>query len=90
MKTEGDGTKILTRNGGRTEVLGTLIYNTSGIKDDQPCLAVEDASMSSAGHREVCFVGAWWKVPVFEKAAGTERKLPSQPWMTWSLLRVGK
>jgi hypothetical protein len=90
MKTEGDGTKVLTRNKGRTEILGTLIYNTSGIKDDTPCLSVEDASMSSAGHREVCFVGQWWKVPVLEKLAGAERRLASQPWLTWSLFRAGK
>jgi len=90
MKTEGDGTKVLTRNKGRTEILGTLIYNTSGIKDETPCLAVEDASMSSAGHREVCFVGAWWKVPVLERCSGVEHRLASQPWLTWSLLRVGK
>jgi hypothetical protein len=57
MKTEGDGTKVLTRRGGRTEILGTLIYNTSGIRDNHPCIAVEDGSLSSAGHQEINFGG---------------------------------
>lgn len=90
MKTEGDGTKVLTTNGGKTEILGTLIYNTSGIKDDHPCLAVEDASLSSACHQEICFVGAFWKVPAQERMNGKESRLPKRDWQGWSLLRVGK
>ena len=90
MKTEGDGTKVLTRNDGRTEILGTLIYNTSGIKDDHPCLTVENGSLSSACHQEICFSGAFWNVPVLEKLVGSEHRLPKRDWQGWSLLRAGK
>lgn len=90
MKTEGDGTKVLTVNGGRSEILGTLIYNTSGIKDDHPCLAVEDGALSSAGHQEICFVGAFWKVPALERLAGKEARVPMRDWQGWALLRAGK
>jgi len=90
LKTEAAGTKVLTRNGGVSELLGVLIYNTAGVKDDVPCLAVEDASLSCAAFREVCFTGAWWRVPVLERLAGQERKLPKKDWLTWSLLRAGK
>ncbi len=90
MKTEGDGTKVLTKNGGKTEILGTLIYNTSGIKDNHPCIAVEDGSLSSAGHQEINFGGAFWNVPALEKMGGTERTVPKRDWQGWALLRAGK
>ena len=90
MKTEDVGTKVLTKNGGKTEILGTLIYNTSGIKDDHPCIAVEDGSLSSACHQEINFGGAFWNVPALEKLGGVERKVPKRDWQGWALLRAGK
>ncbi len=90
MKTEGDGTKVLTGNGGKTEILGTLIHNTSGIKDDHPCIAVEDGSLSSACHQEINFGGAFWNVPVLEKLGTTVNKLPKSDWQGWALLRAGR
>ncbi len=90
MKTEGDGTKVLTRSGGRTEILGTLIYNTSGIRDDHPCIAVEDGSLSSACHQEINFGGAFWNVPALEKLDGIVHTVPKRDWQGWALLRAGR
>lgn len=89
MKTEGKSTKVATLNGGRTEILGVHNYNTEGVSDETPFFLVRNGSMSVAGYREICFGGAWWKVPVFAALNGNEYRHPSQPWQTWSLLRVG-
>jgi hypothetical protein len=64
LKTEAVSTKVATLRGGRTEVLGVHNYNCTGVKDDTPFFLVDGGSLSVAGYREVCFVGAWWKVPV--------------------------
>jgi len=90
MKTEGVSTKVETLRGGRTEVLGVHNYNCTGVKDDTPFFRVEDGALSVAGYREVCFVGAWWKVPVLAALGGKEVRHPPHEWQTWSLLRAGK
>jgi hypothetical protein len=90
MKTEAVSTKVKTLKGGRTEVLGVLNYNCTGVKDDTPFFHVEDSALSVAGYREVCFVGAWWKVPVLAVFGGKEYRQPPHEWQTWSLLRAGK
>ncbi len=89
MKTEAASTKLATLNGGRTEVLGVHNYNTRGLRDDTPFFLVEDAAMSVAGYREVCFVGKWWRVPVLLRLGGRTLKHPGAKWQTWSLLRAG-
>jgi hypothetical protein len=90
MKTEAASTKLETLGGGRTEVIGVHNYNTSGIKDDTPFFRVRDATLSVAAYREICFGGAWWKVPVQATLAGREFRHPPHEWQTWSLLRAGK
>jgi len=90
LKTEACSVKVATRKGGRTEVLGVHNYNTSGSKDETPFFRVEDGTLSVAGYREVCFVGAWWKVPVLAVLDGKESRHPPHPWQTWSLLRAGR
>jgi len=90
MKTEAKSIKLATLNGGRSEVLGVHNYNTSGVKDEEPFFRVENATLSVAGYREICFGGAWWKVPVLALADGEESRQPSRAWQTWSLLRAGK
>lgn len=90
MKTEAKSVKVATGKGGRTEVLGVHNYNTSGVKDTTPFFRVEDGALSVAGYREVCFVGAWWKVPVLARFAGREFTQPPREWQTWSLLRAGR
>ncbi len=89
MKTEATSTKVATLNAGRTEILGVHNYNTNGVKDETPFFLVRNASLSVAGYREVCFGGAWWKVPVLATFDASEHRQPSQPWQTWSLLRAG-
>jgi hypothetical protein len=90
LKTEAKSTKVETLKGGRTEVLGVHNYNTSGVKDETPFFRVVDGALSVAGYREVCFVGAWWKVPVLASLRGQESRHPPHTWQTWSLLRAGK
>jgi hypothetical protein len=90
MKTEAKSIKVATGKGGRTEVLGVHNYNTSGVKDETPFFRVEDGAMSVAGYREVCFVGAWWKVPAIATIGGKVSRQPPRDWQTWSLLRAGK
>jgi len=90
MKTEAKSIKLATLHGGRSEVLGVHNYNTSGVKDDTPFFKVEDATMSVAGYREVCFGGAWWKVTALATFGGKEFRQPAQAWQTWPLLRAGK
>jgi len=90
MKCEAVSTKVETLHGGRTEVLGVLNYNCTGVKDDTPFFRVEDGALSVAGYREVCFVGAWWKVPVLAVFGGQSLRHPPHEWQTWSLLRAGK
>ncbi|HUU08994.1 MAG TPA: glycosyl hydrolase family 28-related protein [Phycisphaerae bacterium] len=90
MKTEAVSTKVETLRGGRTEVLGVHNYNCTGVEDDTPFFRVEGAVLSVAGYREICFVGAWWKVPVLAVLGGKEHRHPPHEWQTWSLLRAGK
>jgi len=90
MKTEHDGTKLITQAGGRSEVLGVHNYNTTGVKDDAPFFKVTDASLSVSGYREITWGGQWWKVPVLLSTAGTEARHPPHEWQTWALLRAGK
>jgi hypothetical protein len=90
MKTEAKSVKVATGKGGRTEVLGVHNYNTSGVKDETPFFRVEDGALSVAGYREVCFVGAWWKVPAIATVGGRSARQPPKDWQTWSLLRAGK
>lgn len=90
LKTESVSTKVETLNGGRTEVLGVHNYNCTGVKDQTPFFRVQDGALSVAGYREICYVGAWWKVPALAVLGGKEYRQPPQTGRTWSLLRVGK
>lgn len=90
LKTEAASTKVATLRGGRTEVLGVHNYNTTGLKDDTPFFLVENATLSVAGYREICFGGGWWKAPVQAVLGGQTFRHPPHEWQTWSLLRAGK
>lgn len=90
MKTEHFGTKLLTRGGGRSEVLGVHNYNTTGVWDDVPFFAVEDAQLSVAAYREVHWNGGWWKIPVLLRQGGTTSTHPQSAWCTWPILRAGR
>ena len=90
LKTEGRGTKLTTRNGGRSEVVGAFNYNTQGVIDDIPFFKVDDAALSVSGYREVNWGGQWWRVTVQATQAGVESRQPLAAWQTWALLRTGK
>ena len=55
LKTEGGGTLVETRNGGKTEVLGGFSYSVGRV-DDSPMFLVDNA-MASVSFAEVCFSG---------------------------------
>lgn len=90
FKTEKAGTKILTSNGGKTEVFGSLIYNNTGDKDGLPCIEVRDAACFSGGFQEVHFGGKWYGTPVKLTQAGQTFTLGKRPWMSWSAMRAGE
>ncbi|MCX7044801.1 MAG: glycosyl hydrolase family 28-related protein [Candidatus Sumerlaeota bacterium] len=47
LKTEGPGPVVITRNGGRTELLGGLMYSSGGARtQDQPAFIFEDSQGS--------------------------------------------
>lgn len=47
IKTEGNMTVIETKNGGQTEVLGTLFYPAIGVPDGRPALINNESDMSA-------------------------------------------
>lgn len=52
LKTEQDGIKIKTKNGGKTEVLGAHIY-AQGQKKTTPLFVAENSSVSFSGIRQI-------------------------------------
>ena len=76
LKTERRNTVIETINGGRTEVLGAMLYSTTPSATD-PAFVVTDASASFAGVRETHFGSDPYPVVVREtRGAATRELLP--------------
>ena len=59
LKTEHRGPTILTRNGGRTEVLGAHLYTCVGTSVDKGQIFVEDASFAMAAGSEYAWTRSW-------------------------------
>ncbi len=72
-KTERGGTLVDTRNGGRSEILGTFSYTTTAGKL-APMFVISDASVF-AWFSEVCYNGDPFSVLVREVRAGETREL---------------
>ena len=72
LKTEGGGTLLETRNGGRTELLGSSSYTTDHGKL-APMLVVTD-SQASFSFSEVCYSGDPFAVVVRETRDGVTRE----------------
>jgi hypothetical protein len=72
LKTERSGTKILTRAGGRTELLGAHIYAT-GTTKTTPLFEVRDARATFTGVVETSFAGTPFTTLVRELRAGDQR-----------------
>ncbi len=73
LKTEGGGTLLETRNGGRTELLGSFSYTTDHGKL-APMLVVTD-SQASFSFSEVCYSGDPFAVVVRETRGGVTREM---------------
>ncbi|MEO1575743.1 MAG: glycosyl hydrolase family 28-related protein, partial [Pseudomonadota bacterium] len=76
IKTEKRGTVIETINGGRTEVLGGMLYTTSPTTDD-PAFVTTNAAASIAGMRETNFGANPYAVPFAETRNGVTSTLPA-------------
>ena len=73
LKTEGGRTLLETRNGGRTELLGSFSYTTDHGKL-APMLVVTD-SQASFSFSEVCYSGDPFAVVVRETRGGVTREM---------------
>lgn len=70
IKTEGPGPVIITRGGGRTELLGGLMYSSGGARtQDQPAFIFED-SQGSVSINEMNFSNNAYKTLVLLKKQG--------------------
>jgi hypothetical protein len=70
IKTEGPGPVIITRGGGRTELLGGLMYSSGGARtQDQPAFIFED-SQGSVSITEMNFSNNAYKTLVLVKKQG--------------------
>ncbi len=73
LKTEGGGTLLETKGGGRTELLGSFSYTTGGGKL-APMLVVTD-SQASFSFSEVCYSGDPFTVIIRETRGGETREM---------------
>ncbi|MFK8028965.1 MAG: glycosyl hydrolase family 28-related protein [Gammaproteobacteria bacterium] len=74
IKTEKRGTVIETINGGRTEVLGGMLYTTVPTTND-PAFVTTDSAASIAGVRETNFISAPYEVPFSETRGAVTSEL---------------
>ncbi len=73
IKTEGPGTVITTRNGGRTELLGGLLYSSGGARTQLlPAFIIEDSQVSLSV-TEVNFSNNAYQTLILLKQAGQTR-----------------
>lgn len=77
-KTERRQTKLRTTMGGRSEVIGGLVYQTKKETPDNPLVEIVDASVSVHAIQQVCFTGAWYPVTVRETRNGETRILKKE------------
>ncbi len=76
LKTEKVGTPIVTRNGGRTELIGGLIYPVNVLPLDQPMFVNDEGSFSAIiGESAFTFAGVDHRVLVDETRNGVLRRL---------------
>jgi len=73
LKTEGGGTLVETRGGGRTEVLGGFSYSVGRI-DESPMFLVDNAR-ASVSFAEVCFTRKSFPVIAREIRGGRTREM---------------
>jgi len=84
MKNEGRGIRILTSDGGRTEVLGMFVYGFGTEESDhRPLFDIVDASLCVMGLREIAFAGNCYPVKVREKRGNEVRTLESDREQGW-------
>jgi hypothetical protein len=91
VKHEGLGVRFVTRNGGKTEILGLFNYGGNPKEMDmRPSFVVEDAAFSVAGLREIAFDShtAYNKVrESFNGQVKTLDKEAEEGWIGWALFR---
>jgi len=73
FKTENHGLKIVTTDGGRTEVLGGFLYANFGRKTTVPAIRIVDSAATFAGLLQTSFNPAWYDNFVEETRGGRTR-----------------
>jgi hypothetical protein len=75
IKTEGNSTVIETKNGGQTEVLGTLFYPATGVPDGRPALINNESDLSATMSFSSYVASGFFPVWVREIRYGITRDL---------------
>ena len=75
-KTEGGGTLLETKNGGKTELLGGFSY-TVGAIDENPMFVIDNAQ-ASLSFCEVCFTGKPFPIILRETQNGVTKTIPQR------------
>jgi len=76
LKTENYGTKIDTRAGGKSELIGAHVYTGFGGGDKSALFRIQDSLASFAGVREITFNGDGFVNEVMETRDAETRSLP--------------
>ncbi|MGQ9728603.1 MAG: hypothetical protein ACUVSC_08820, partial [Candidatus Fervidibacter sp.] len=89
MKCEGRGVRVLTADGGKTEVFGHFNYSPDIAPDDQrPLYDINNASVCVMGLREISF-GRVYNIKIRERRGEEVREYRLKPgehgWIGWSL-----
>ena len=77
LKTELAGTVINTTSGGKTELLGALIYPTTAVPTSQPSFISTDAQVSYMYKESVYCAGCGYTIQVQETRSGVTKNLTS-------------
>ena len=88
-KTEKDGIKTKTINGGSTEIYGTLVYNNTGDLSSKPAIMNKESNVSITGWREVNFNNKPYKTIVAETRGAVTRVIENTDKKTGSFFYVG-
>jgi hypothetical protein len=75
MKTERGGTVVETKNGGRTEFLGTLLYPSRAIAQDEPAFISRDSQVALIYGQNVYCPNCGYAIQVEETRNGQTRQL---------------
>ena len=77
LKTEASGTVINTASGGKTELLGSLLYPAVSVPTSQPAFISTDAQVSYMYKESVYCAGCGYSIQVQETRSGVTKNMTS-------------